>query len=118
MQGRLTINLKHLKENYQLLKKIASPAAVASVVKADAYGLGAKNIAPARVRLRLILHHLCIQRSKDREVRSGSLHTDDRLHASRTDIRAKRLPQLGRLRLPQRHDRVHLPVHLPLPQRL
>lgn len=47
MQGRLTINLKHLKENYQLLKKIASPAAVASVVKADAYGLGAKNIAPA-----------------------------------------------------------------------
>ncbi|MBX9464714.1 MAG: alanine racemase [Aquamicrobium sp.] len=44
--GRLTIDLAALAENYRLLARQATPAAVAGVVKADAYGLGAGHVAP------------------------------------------------------------------------
>lgn len=44
--GRLTIDLEALSENYRLLVRQAAPAAVAGVVKADAYGLGAAHVAP------------------------------------------------------------------------
>lgn len=44
--GRLTIDLEALAENYRLLARQAAPAAVAGVVKADAYGLGAGHVAP------------------------------------------------------------------------
>ena len=40
----LTINLDALIQNYTLLKKQASPAKIACVVKADAYGLGLKQV--------------------------------------------------------------------------
>ncbi|MBU0858354.1 MAG: alanine racemase [Alphaproteobacteria bacterium] len=45
--GRLTIDLVALAHNYQLLKdKVEASCAVAGVVKADAYGLGARQIVP------------------------------------------------------------------------
>ncbi len=39
------INLKKLAENYNLLKKLSAPAIPAAVVKDDAYGLGAAEVA-------------------------------------------------------------------------
>ena len=42
----LEINLKNVLENYLLLKNIAAHSIPAAVVKDDAYGLGAKVIAP------------------------------------------------------------------------
>ncbi len=41
----LNINLKKIAENYMLLKELSSPAVAAAVVKDDAYGLGAVEIA-------------------------------------------------------------------------
>jgi len=45
--GVLTVNLVALQHNYKILQAAAHGAAVAAVVKADAYGLGAAAIAPA-----------------------------------------------------------------------
>lgn len=42
--GRLTIDLDALAANYRLLQRLAGPARVAGVVKADAYGLGAARV--------------------------------------------------------------------------
>jgi len=44
--GRLTIDLEALAANYRLLARRAAPARVAGVVKADAYGLGIRRVAP------------------------------------------------------------------------
>jgi alanine racemase len=46
----LTIDLAAVVANHKLLARRASPAAVTGVVKADAYGLGAAQIAPALAR--------------------------------------------------------------------
>lgn len=46
----LTIDLDALCRNYRTLRAVASPAAAAAVVKADAYGLGADRVAPALYR--------------------------------------------------------------------
>ncbi len=43
--GYLTIDLRALERNYRRLAALASPAATAAVVKADAYGLGAARVA-------------------------------------------------------------------------
>lgn len=45
--GRLTVDLDALVANYRLLQQRASPARVAGVVKADAYGLGAARVGKA-----------------------------------------------------------------------
>ncbi len=45
--GRLTIDLAALAQNYRLLRDRAAPAACAGVVKADAYGLGARPVSAA-----------------------------------------------------------------------
>ncbi len=45
--GILTIDLGALVANYRALQQRAAPARVAGVVKADAYGLGARRVAPA-----------------------------------------------------------------------
>lgn len=45
----LTIDLGALQTNYRILTKIAAGAECAAVVKADAYGLGMKQVAPALV---------------------------------------------------------------------
>ena len=42
----LTVRLGAIAANYRTMQRLAGPAAVASVVKADAYGLGAAVIAP------------------------------------------------------------------------
>lgn len=47
--GVLTIDLVALAANYRRLCAIAAPAAVAAVVKADAYGLGIGEVVPALV---------------------------------------------------------------------
>lgn len=47
--GVLTLDLAALRHNYKMLQAEAQGAEVAAVVKADAYGLGADNIAPALV---------------------------------------------------------------------
>lgn len=44
--GYLTIDLAALARNYKALSKRAPKSAVAAVVKADAYGLGAEQVAP------------------------------------------------------------------------
>ena len=44
---RLTVRLGAIAENYKAFQRLAGPAAVAGVVKADAYGLGAELVAPA-----------------------------------------------------------------------
>ena len=44
--GRLTIDLAALRANYGLIAAHAAPARAAAVVKADAYGLGAAQVAP------------------------------------------------------------------------
>jgi alanine racemase len=45
--ARLTVRLGAIAANYRSYRRIAGPAAVAAVVKADGYGLGAVRIAPA-----------------------------------------------------------------------
>ena len=45
--GRLTIDLDAIAGNWRKLCDLAAPAAVAGVVKADAYGLGMDRVAPA-----------------------------------------------------------------------
>lgn len=45
--ARLTVRLKAVAANYSTYRRLAGPTAVAAVVKADAYGLGAARIVPA-----------------------------------------------------------------------
>ncbi|MEC8198655.1 MAG: alanine racemase [Pseudomonadota bacterium] len=45
VRSSLTINLDAIAANYRLLRDRAAPATCAAVVKADAYGLGAVNVA-------------------------------------------------------------------------
>jgi alanine racemase len=45
--ARLTVRLKAIAANYRTYRRLAGPTAVAAVVKADAYGLGAARVAPA-----------------------------------------------------------------------
>lgn len=45
LQPILEINLKNIRHNYHILCQTAAPAEVGSVVKANSYGLGAKQIA-------------------------------------------------------------------------
>jgi alanine racemase len=45
--ARLTVRLKAVAANYRTYRRLAAPTAVAAVVKADAYGLGAAHVAPA-----------------------------------------------------------------------
>lgn len=45
--GVLSINLRALQQNYLLVKRQVSPAETAASVKADAYGLGMDQVAPA-----------------------------------------------------------------------
>ncbi|MES2294438.1 MAG: alanine racemase [Pseudomonadota bacterium] len=47
---RLTVRLGAIAENYRAFQRLAGPAAVAGMVKADAYGLGAEFVAPALAR--------------------------------------------------------------------
>lgn len=42
----LSVDLDALRHNYRLLRSLAGSAACASVLKANAYGLGAEHIAP------------------------------------------------------------------------
>ena len=43
----LTVRLDAIAANYRSYRRLAGPAAVAAVVKADAYGMGAARVAPA-----------------------------------------------------------------------
>src|SRR5215472_3033837 len=45
--ARLTVRLGAIVANYRTYRRLAGPTAVAAVVKADGYGLGAARIAPA-----------------------------------------------------------------------
>jgi alanine racemase len=45
--ARLTVRLGAIVANYRTYRRLAAPTAVAAVVKADGYGLGAAGIAPA-----------------------------------------------------------------------
>jgi alanine racemase len=45
--ARLTVRLQAIAANYRTYRRLAGPTAVAAVVKADAYGLGASRVAPA-----------------------------------------------------------------------
>jgi alanine racemase len=45
--ARLTVRLNAVADNYRTYRRLAGPAGVAAVVKADAYGMGAAGIAPA-----------------------------------------------------------------------
>jgi len=45
--ARLTVRLKAIADNYRTYRRLAGPAGVAAVVKADAYGMGAAGVAPA-----------------------------------------------------------------------
>jgi len=45
--ARLTVRLDAIADNYRSFRRLAGPAAVGAVVKADAYGLGAAKVAPA-----------------------------------------------------------------------
>jgi len=45
--ARLTVRLSAIADNYRTYRRLAGPTAVAAVVKADAYGLGAARVAPA-----------------------------------------------------------------------
>ena len=49
-QARLTIDLAAIVANWQHLSRRANPAIAAGVVKADAYGLGMREVAPALAR--------------------------------------------------------------------
>src|ERR687894_3329952 len=46
----LTVDLSAIAENYRLLQEQAQTAVCAAVVKADAYGLGAEEVAPVLAR--------------------------------------------------------------------
>ncbi|MBY0407459.1 MAG: alanine racemase, partial [Rickettsiales bacterium] len=46
-QPILTVSLDAIRANYRLLKNLHAKKSVAAVVKADAYGLGMKAVAPA-----------------------------------------------------------------------
>src|SRR6185437_1006676 len=45
--ARLTVRLGAVVSNFRVCQRLAGPAAVAAVVKADAYGLGAKHVSEA-----------------------------------------------------------------------
>jgi alanine racemase len=45
--GVLTIDLAALADNWRALAKLSAPAEASAVVKADAYGLGARHVVPA-----------------------------------------------------------------------
>ena len=45
--ARLTVRLGAIAANYRTYRRMTGPASVAAVVKADAYGLGAAQVAPA-----------------------------------------------------------------------
>jgi alanine racemase len=45
--ARLTVRLNAIADNYRTYRRLAGPAGVAAVVKADAYGMGVAGIAPA-----------------------------------------------------------------------
>jgi alanine racemase len=45
--ARLTVRVPAVIANYRSFRRVAGPAAVAAVVKADSYGLGAEALAPA-----------------------------------------------------------------------
>jgi alanine racemase len=45
--ARLTVRLSAIAANYRVYRRLAGPTAVAAVVKADAYGLGAAHVGPA-----------------------------------------------------------------------
>jgi len=45
--ARLTVRLSAITANYRTYRRLTGPAAVAAVVKADAYGLGAARVVPA-----------------------------------------------------------------------
>ena len=47
--ARLTVRLPAITANYRTYRRLTGPAAVAAVVKADAYGLGAARVVPALV---------------------------------------------------------------------
>ena len=47
--ARLTVRLGAIAANYRTYRRLAGPKAVAAVVKADAYGLGAGRVVPALV---------------------------------------------------------------------
>src|SRR3954463_15977342 len=47
--ARLTVRLPAIVANYRTYRRMAGPTAVAAVVKADGYGLGAARVAPALV---------------------------------------------------------------------
>jgi len=47
--ARLTVRLSAITANYRTYRRLTGPAAVAAVVKADAYGLGAARVVPALV---------------------------------------------------------------------
>lgn len=45
--ARLTVRLDAIAANYRTYRRLTGPCAVAAVVKADAYGMGARAVAPA-----------------------------------------------------------------------
>ncbi|HWU54704.1 MAG TPA: alanine racemase, partial [Rhizomicrobium sp.] len=45
--ARLTVRLGAIVANYRTYRRMTGPTAVAAVVKADAYGLGAARVVPA-----------------------------------------------------------------------
>src|SRR5580698_1572662 len=45
--AHLSVRLSAIAANYCTYRRLAGPAAVAAVLKADAYGLGATGVAPA-----------------------------------------------------------------------
>src|SRR5215469_15841116 len=45
--ARLTVRLSAIADNYRTYRRLAGPTAVAAVVKADAYGMGAARVGPA-----------------------------------------------------------------------
>ena len=47
--ARLTVRLSAITANYRTYRRLTGPAAVAAVVKADGYGLGAARVVPALV---------------------------------------------------------------------
>jgi alanine racemase len=49
--ARLTVRLGAIAANYRTYRRMTGPASVAGVVKADAYGLGAAQVAPALARV-------------------------------------------------------------------
>jgi len=49
--ARLTVRLGAIAANYRTYRRMTGPASVAAVVKADAYGLGASQVAPALARV-------------------------------------------------------------------